>query len=77
MCGHPSCSPTCVDHEEGLVVALLALELTDVVVERIEADDLTADDYRRAEHLHVDERAVLAGPLGDAVDESALHPLAV
>jgi hypothetical protein len=50
---------------EGLVVALLSLDLTDVVVDHAVTDALAADQHGRRKQLHVHQRAVLAGPTRD------------
>jgi hypothetical protein len=51
--------------DERLVVALLALDLADVVVDHAVTDPLIADEHLGDEHLHVHEGAVLSGTARD------------
>jgi len=62
--------------QERLGVLSCAVELGDVVVDRVEADVLTVDLERHEHHLHVDELPVLPYATGDPVGATALHRLA-
>ena len=53
-----------------------ALELGDVVVDRVEADVLAVDPERHEHHLHVDERSVLSPAACDPMRATGLERLA-
>ena len=52
-----------------------ALELGDVVVDRVEADVLAVDPERHEHHLHVDQLPVLPYATSDPVGTTSLERL--
>ena len=62
--------------EERLGVLACALELGDVVVDRVEADVLAVELERDEHHLDVDELAVLSRTTSDAIDATSRECLA-
>ena len=59
-----------------LSVLSCALELGDVVVDRVEADVLAVDPERHEHHLHVDKRSVLSPAACDPMRAPGLERLA-
>ena len=61
--------------QERLGVLSCALELGDVVVDRVEADVLTVDPERHEHHLYVDQLPVLPYATSDPVGSTSLERL--
>ena len=61
--------------QERLGVLSCALELGDVVVDRVEADVLAVDPERHEHHLHVDQLPVLPYATSDPVGTTSLERL--
>ncbi len=62
--------------QERLSVLACALELGDVVVDRVEADVLAVGGERHEHHLHVDQLPVLPDATSDPVGATSLERLA-